>query len=130
MSTFYGKIGAYMVAQRCTLILGKGHAIARCWCLTAKKWRPVVFKILESCGDIDWLGYHFIEASILKQGGQRFRAADGKSSALVECSSVWVQGGSSIPKMTHHLHLTGVIPNIGPDDAVRARRSFHFAYCF
>src|SRR6516162_7548286 len=31
--------------------------------------------------------------------------------------------------MTHHLHLTSVIPDIGPDDAAGACRTLHFAYC-
>jgi hypothetical protein len=31
--------------------------------------------------------------------------------------------------MTHHLHLAGVIPNVGPDNAVGACHPFHFANC-
>src|SRR5215471_6919203 len=42
----------------------------------------------------------------------------------------WVHGDRSIPEVTHHLHLTSVIPNIGTDDAEGARHPLHFAYCF
>ena len=37
--TFYRQIGPYAITQCDAPVLGKRHAVARRWCLTAKKWR-------------------------------------------------------------------------------------------
>src|SRR5262245_50194309 len=51
--TFYREISTYAFTQRDTSVLGKRHAVARRRCLTTKKWRPVIVKVLENRGDID-----------------------------------------------------------------------------
>src|SRR6516162_577962 len=56
--------------------------------------------------------------------------AHGKSSALVKRSGLGIRGDSCIPETTHHLHPTGVVPDVGPNDTLRSRRSLHFAYGF
>src|SRR5512147_3270511 len=43
--TFYRETGTYAVTQCDTPLLGKRHTVARRWCLPAKKWRPVIFKV-------------------------------------------------------------------------------------
>jgi hypothetical protein len=51
--TFYREVGTYAVTQGDTPVLGKRHTVAGRWCLTAKKWRPVVVKVPENRRDID-----------------------------------------------------------------------------
>jgi hypothetical protein len=51
--TFYRETGTYTVTQCDTPLLGKRHTVARRWCLPAKKWRPVIFKVPENRWDID-----------------------------------------------------------------------------
>src|SRR5215475_11849284 len=108
----------------------KAHAVAWRWCLTAKKWRPVVIKVPENRGDIDCPGLHVSETCSPKEICQPFRMAHRKSAAFIERSSALVHGDRSVAEMTHHLHFAGVIPNVGRDDAVGARYSLHFANRF
>ena len=61
------KIGAYPVAQGSTPVLREGHAVARRWRLSAKKWRPVIVKISKICRDIDWPGCDVVQTSASKE---------------------------------------------------------------
>src|SRR5262249_53280892 len=89
--SFYRKIGAYALTQCATPILGKRYTVARRWRLAAKEWRPVIIKVAESRGNVDWPNCHIIEIGIAKQSGQQFRMAYGKSSAFIERSGICVQ---------------------------------------
>src|SRR5262249_5899675 len=124
----YRKIGAYAVTQSGTPILGKRHAVTRRWCLTTKKWRPVIVKVSENRGDIDCADRHVIDAGTPKERCQWCWMTNRKPVAVVKLRGTRVQGDSSIPEMTHHLHLAGVIPDIRPDSAIATCRSLHFGY--
>src|SRR5262249_29028759 len=80
----YRKIGAYAVTQSGTPILGKRHAVTRRWCLTTKKWRPVIVKVSENRGDIDWADRHVIDAGTPKEGCQWFWMTHRKPVAFVK----------------------------------------------
>src|SRR5262252_5246071 len=53
-----------------------------------------------------------------------------KTAAFVKRTGAWVHGDRGVPEVSHHLHLAGIIPNIGTDDAEGACHPLHFAYCF
>src|SRR5262245_39760001 len=80
----YRKIGAYAVAQSGPPILGKRHAVTRRWGLTTKKWRPVIVKVSENRGDIDWADRHVIDAGTPKEAGQWFWLTHRKPVAFVK----------------------------------------------
>src|SRR5262249_35022128 len=52
--SFYRQIEAYTLAQFSTPIVCERYAIPWCRCLAAKKWRPVIVKVLKDSWDIDW----------------------------------------------------------------------------
>src|SRR5262249_26723501 len=87
-------------------------------------------KVPENRGDIDQPGLHLPDTGLPKESCQRFWIAHRKTAAFVKRSGAWVHGDRSVPEVTHHLHLTSVIPNIGTDDGAGARHPLHFAYCF
>lgn len=57
----------------------------------------------------------------------RLRMADWKPPAFVERDGRRIEINRRIPEATHHLHLAGMVPDIGGNDAARARGSSHFA---
>src|SRR5512143_1512228 len=122
----YWQVLANAGAQHCSTIFRKGHAVAWCWCLPAKKRCPVVIKVLEYRRGIDWSDFHTIEPCMLKKACQRLWVAYGKAPTLVEGKGVCIQSNCCIPEVTHHLHLAGVIPNVCRNRASRPRCSFHF----
>ena len=56
--------------------------------------------------------------------------AHRKTAAFIKGCGARVHGDRSVLEVTHHLHLTGVIPNVGTDDAAGACHPLHFAYRF
>jgi hypothetical protein len=56
--SFHRQIEAYTLAQFSTPIVCERYAIPGCRCLAAKKWRPVIVKVLKDSWDIDWPDRH------------------------------------------------------------------------
>jgi len=54
----YRQIGTYPIAQCSTQDVRERHAVTRCRRLAAKKWRPVIVKVLKGRNDVDWLDCH------------------------------------------------------------------------
>jgi hypothetical protein len=74
------------------------------------------------------MGLDAIKPDVTKKRSQRLRVADGKPAAFIEWSGTLVKRNGRVPKPTHHLHFTSVIPGVSGDDPARTSDSPHLGH--
>jgi hypothetical protein len=63
-----------------------------------------------------------------KKVGQGARLTQRESATFVERKGGGIERDRGVPEMAHHLHVAGVVPNIGSDGPVGTRHPRHLAH--
>jgi hypothetical protein len=81
--------------------------------LPFEEGRPVIVKVSEDGRYVDRTDLHISQPGPGEQVAQRFGAAQRKTAPLVLIARCRIECHCRIPEVPHHLHLTGIVPDIG-----------------